>query len=115
MGDRKYEALGDGDLTPEQLDGMEMWDRDEMMLTPRLRAVGAMLVRRAVAEIRRHRAAQSASTERVRSVVRTACLEFLMFDDSVESEQIERIATRVASQLAVPVPESHLVRVARDG
>jgi hypothetical protein len=54
MSDR-YESFGDGDLTPEQLDGMDMWDRD-VMLDERHRVVGAMLVRRAVAEIRRHRA-----------------------------------------------------------
>lgn len=47
----KYEALGTGPLTPEQLDGMEMWDRDVMLAEPH-RAVGAMLVRRACAEIR---------------------------------------------------------------
>jgi hypothetical protein len=54
MSDR-YESFGDGDLTPEQLDGMDMWDRD-VMLDERHRVVGAMLIRRAVAEIRRHRA-----------------------------------------------------------
>jgi hypothetical protein len=51
----KYEALGGGDLTPEQLEGMELWDRD-VMLDIRHRVVGAMLARRAVAEVRRHRA-----------------------------------------------------------
>jgi hypothetical protein len=43
------------DLTDEQLEGMEMWDRD-VMLAPQHRAVGAFLVRIAIAEIRRHRA-----------------------------------------------------------
>jgi hypothetical protein len=51
----KYAPLGDGDLTHEQLDGMDMWNRD-VMLDERHRAVGAMLVHRAVAELRRHRA-----------------------------------------------------------
>jgi len=45
------------DLTDEQLEGMSMWDRD-VMLDERHRAVGAMLVQMAVAEIRRRRAAQ---------------------------------------------------------
>lgn len=54
----KYESLGNGDLTPEQLDGMDQWDRD-VMLDERHRVVGSMLVRRAVAEIRRHRATRS--------------------------------------------------------
>lgn len=52
---QNYESLGNGDLTPEQIDGMELWDRD-VMLDERHRAAGSMLVRRAVAEIRRHRA-----------------------------------------------------------
>jgi len=51
-------------------------------------------------EVRRHRAAQAATAERVRSVVRTACLELLMFDEGVEAGQIEQIATRAADQLA---------------
>lgn len=55
MSEIKYESFGDGDLTPEQLGGMDMWDRD-VMLDERHRVVGAMLVRRAVAEILRHRA-----------------------------------------------------------
>lgn len=44
-----------GDLTPEQLEGMVMWDRD-VILAEQHRAVGAMLVKAAVAEIRRRRA-----------------------------------------------------------
>lgn len=55
MSDKQYDSLGYGDLTPEQLDGMDVWDRD-VMLDERHRAVGSMLVKRAVAEIRRHRA-----------------------------------------------------------
>lgn len=43
------------DLTNEQLAGMDMWDRD-VMFEERHRAAGSMLVRMAVAEIRRHRA-----------------------------------------------------------
>jgi hypothetical protein len=62
MADVKYEALGDGDLTPEQLDGMDLWDRD-VMLDERHRAVGALLVRRAIAEIRRRRAQETCTPD----------------------------------------------------
>jgi len=95
MSDHKYEALGDGDLTPEQLDGMEMWDRSDM-LSARHRFVGAVLVRRAVAEIRRHRAAQSTSAERVRSAVRDA----IDSEVCIDNDQVSAIADRVASLLA---------------
>lgn len=44
----------------------------------------------------------AADKERVRAVVRTACLESFMFDDSVESTQIETVANRAADQLATP-------------
>src|SRR5216683_3331862 len=42
-------------LTNEQLDGMDMWDRD-VMLDERHRAVGAMLVHMATTELREFRA-----------------------------------------------------------
>ncbi len=51
---RKH-AAGDGiELTAEQLQGMDMWDRD-VMLDERHRAAGSYLIRLAVAEIRRGR------------------------------------------------------------
>lgn len=102
MSDIKYEALGNCDLTPEQLDGMEMWDRD-VTLAERHRAVGALLVRRAVAELRRRRAAEAAGADRVREVVREAAghemcsLDFV--DAGIRSMVADAIANRVASQL----------------
>jgi hypothetical protein len=47
--------VSDLNLKEEQLEGMDLWDRD-VMFDARHRAVGAMLVRAAVAELRRHRA-----------------------------------------------------------
>jgi hypothetical protein len=58
----RYQALGNGDLTPQQLDGMDLWDRD-VMLDERHRAIGSILVRRAVTEIRRRRAEEQARNE----------------------------------------------------
>jgi hypothetical protein len=97
----QHEALGDGDLTPEQLEGMDMWDRD-VMLDERHRAVGSMLVRRAVAEIRRHRAAKRADIERVREVVRAAVRQepWLLHEEGIGGISVTNIATRVAEQLA---------------
>ena len=75
IADRAAERLGcshltgdTGDLTPEQLQGMDLWDRD-VMLSERHRAAGAMLVRMAVREIRRRRAHPGLSEQHVREVV----------------------------------------------
>ncbi len=89
-----------GNLTEHQLDGMAQWDRD-VMFEDRHRVVGSNLVKRAVDEIRRRRSVIAANEETVRAITRTTCLEILMFDESVEAGQIERIATRVAEQLTV--------------
>lgn len=51
-------------LTDEQLDGMELWNRD-VMLAPEHRAAGSMLVGMAVAEIRERRADDAATEERL--------------------------------------------------
>lgn len=51
---RRGAQTPDDDLTPEQLDDMELWDRDAM-LAPEHRVVGAYLVKKAVTEIRRRR------------------------------------------------------------
>lgn len=48
--------MSDWTLTYEQLDGMELWDRD-VMLDEQHRAVGALLVSAAVREIRQRREA----------------------------------------------------------
>jgi hypothetical protein len=46
----------DADLTPEQLEGMDTWARDPAVFQDKSRAVWALLVTRAVREIRRRRA-----------------------------------------------------------
>jgi hypothetical protein len=106
------------DLTDEQLEGMSMWNRD-VMLDERHRAVGALLVRMAVDEIRRHRADRAADEERVRSVVREAVLSTLHEMDGQcradRDEQAARliqsdaIATRAAKQLATAAPPADKV------
>lgn len=95
----------DADLTPEQLDGMELWDRD-VMLDECHRAVGAMLVRRAVAEIRRRRSQPALTADEVREAVREAIEEALRasrvaaFVPSAAERTPDAIATRVAEKLA---------------
>lgn len=57
-------------LTTEQLEGMDMWDRDPAVFQERSRPIWAMLVRSAVAEIRHHRAAVQAFSDTVEDAVR---------------------------------------------
>ncbi len=102
-----------GDLTDDELRGLNVtagWlqnARNATLTTQDQQTVG-LKIDRAVEEIRRHRAAQTAAAAQVRQVVRTACLEHLMFDESVESGQIDAITERVASQLACTRVESGL-------
>lgn len=83
---------------------MELWDRDAMLAEQR-RPVGAILVRAAVAEIRRRRAAETASKERVCEVVRQAAHTTILALHNYETpgEAAQRIAERVAGQLNAPV------------
>lgn len=83
----------------------------------RLRKIASNWVRATDSEVREMASrlvgfmtVQAADKERVRSVARTACLEILMFDESVEAGQIEQIATRVAEQLAMPPPPTAQLR-----
>jgi hypothetical protein len=62
------------DLTAEQLHGMELWDRD-VMLNERHRAAGALLVRMAVCEIRRHRCQIAPTEQGVSTAVERAVRE----------------------------------------
>jgi hypothetical protein len=73
---------------------------DALRIAPRtLRAL--------LAEIRRHRAAQTASAERVRAVVREAAADVLHPNTVDRSAKLDAIADRVAAQLTAP-PAGHV-------
>lgn len=89
------------DLTPEQLDGMEIWDRDPEVFMVGSRAIWAMLVRRAVAEIRRRRAHPALTADEVRAAV-VACWPYSPrtsegLRDGFTAALAEKLAGRVVS------------------
>lgn len=90
------------DLTDEQLDGMSMWDDErEVMLDKRHQAVGAMLVRMAVDEIRRRRAEQAAGREHVERVVREEVMDRLLGGPAEVAQLGWEVGRAVADRLSV--------------
>jgi hypothetical protein len=101
-------------LSDEQLDGMDMWDRD-VMLDERHRAAGAMLVRAAVAEIRQHRARIAAHAlahpERLpQSSIDeiAACGDGAVLEDVVDGDEIGAMAIECQQRRAADLtPDQH--------
>ena len=90
----------EGDLTSEELDTIERHvTRHDDPSARRGRGVRALL-----AEVRRHRAAQPAGKEHVRSVVSRVVSDELPAD-VVLNDEVSAIADRVAEQLSAPAPE----------